>query len=115
MITPLLLLITTVHLVAAKAAFAGYAPFTATMAAPEALSSGARGEIQSRGTGASVIAPGTTGSEVWPAEVLFERSRRCRADNIAYAVRTPAEAQVALAAIDRPARHPKASLGFLHR
>jgi short-subunit dehydrogenase len=78
--------------VAADATFAGCAAYAATKAGLEAWSRVAREELRSRGIRVGVIAPGATDSEVWPAETTFDRTRMCRAEDIAAAIRVMVEA-----------------------
>ncbi len=86
--------------VAADATFAGCAAYAATKAGLEAWSRVAREELRSRRIRVGVIVPGATDSEVWPAETTFDRSRMCRAEDIAGAIKLMLEAP-ATASIDR--------------
>jgi NADP-dependent 3-hydroxy acid dehydrogenase YdfG len=86
--------------VAADAAFAGCAAYAATKAGLEAWSRVAREELRTRNIRVGVIAPGATDSEVWPAETTFDRSRMCRAEDIAAAIKLMLDAP-ATASIDR--------------
>ena len=86
--------------VAADATFAGCAAYAATKAGLEAWSRVAREELRSRRIRVGVIVPGATDSEVWPAETTFDRSRMCRAEDIAGAIKFMLEAP-ATASIDR--------------
>ena len=86
--------------VAADATFAGCAAYAATKAGLEAWSRVAREELRSRRIRVGVIVPGATDSEVWPAETTFDRSRMCRAEDIAGAITFMLEAP-ATASIDR--------------
>lgn len=86
--------------VAADATFAGCAAYAATKAGLEAWSRVAREELRSRRIRVGVIAPGATDSEVWPAETTFDRTRMCRAEDIAGAIKLMLEAPVT-ASIDR--------------
>lgn len=86
--------------VATDATFAGCAAYAASKAGLEAWSRVAREELRSRHIRVGVIAPGATDSEVWPAKTTFDRSRMCRSEDIAGAIRLMLEAP-ATASIDR--------------
>lgn len=86
--------------VAADATFSGCAAYAATKAGLEAWSRVAREELRSRRIRVGVVVPGATDSEVWPAETTFDRSRMCRPEDIAAAIRLMLEAP-ATASIDR--------------
>jgi len=86
--------------VAADATFSGCAAYAATKAGLEAWSRVAREELRSRRIRVGVIAPGATDSEVWPAETTFDRTRMCRTEDIADAIKLMLEAP-ATASIDR--------------
>jgi NADP-dependent 3-hydroxy acid dehydrogenase YdfG len=86
--------------VAADATFAGCAAYAATKAGLEAWSRVAREELRSRRIRVGVIVPGATDSEVWPAETTFDRSRMCRAEDIAAAIKVMLEAPASVS-IDR--------------
>lgn len=86
--------------VAADATFSGCAAYAATKAGLEAWSRVAREELRSRRIRVGVIVPGATDSEVWPAETTFDRSRMCRAEDIAGAIKLMLDAP-ATASIDR--------------
>lgn len=47
-----------------------------------------------------MIAPGATATEIWSAESTFDRTKMCRAEDIAQAIRAMIEA-AASASIDR--------------
>ena len=72
---------------AVEATFAGCAVYTATKSALETWSRIAREELRSKQIRVGVIAPGATDTEVWPANSTFDRSRMCRADDVAQAIR----------------------------
>jgi NADP-dependent 3-hydroxy acid dehydrogenase YdfG len=78
--------------VAADAAFAGCAVYAASKAGLEAWSRVAREELRSKRIRVGVIAPGATATEVWPADSTFDRSRMCRPEDIAAAIRLMLEA-----------------------
>lgn len=86
--------------VAAEATFSGCAAYAATKAGLEAWSRVAREELRSRRIRVGVVVPGATDSEVWPAGTTFDRSRMCRPEDIAAAIRLMLEAP-ATASIDR--------------
>lgn len=86
--------------IAADATFAGCAAYAATKAGLEAWSRVAREELRTRNIRVGVIAPGATDSEVWPAETTFDRSRMCRPEDIAGAIKLMLDAP-ATASIDR--------------
>ena len=83
---------------AVDASFAGCAVYTATKSALEAWSRIAREELRSKHIRVGVIAPGATDTDVWPASSSFDRSRMCRADDVAQAIRlmleTPAHSSI---------------------
>ena len=83
---------------AVDATFAGCAVYTATKSALETWSRIAREELRSKHIRVGVIAPGATDTEVWPANSSFDRSRMCRADDVAQAIRlmleTPAQSSI---------------------
>ena len=78
--------------VAVDAAFPGCAAYAASKAGLEAWSRVAREELRSRRIRVGVIAPGATDSEVWPAETTFDRTRMCRVEDIAAAIKFMLEA-----------------------
>jgi NADP-dependent 3-hydroxy acid dehydrogenase YdfG len=92
--------IVNVSSVVADATFPGCAAYAATKAGLEAWSRIAREELRSRGIRVGVVAPGATDSEIWPADTTFDRSRMCRAEDVAAAIRLMLEAP-ASASIDR--------------
>ena len=83
---------------AVDASFAGCAVYTATKSALEAWSRIAREELRSKHIRVGVIAPGATDTDVWPASSSFDRSRMCRANDVAQAIRlmleTPAQSSI---------------------
>ena len=83
---------------AVDASFAGCAVYTATKSALEAWSRIAREELRSTHIRVGVIAPGATDTDVWPASSSFDRSRMCRANDVAQAIRlmleTPAHSSI---------------------
>ena len=83
---------------AVDASFAGCAVYTATKSALEAWSRIAREELRSKHIRVGVIAPGATDTDVWPANSSFDRSRMCRANDVAQAIRlmleTPAHSSI---------------------
>ena len=83
---------------AVDATFAGCAVYTATKSALETWSRIAREELRSKHIRVGVIAPGATDTEVWPASSSFDRSRMCRADDVAQAIRlmleTPGQSSI---------------------
>ena len=83
---------------AVDASFAGCAVYTATKSALETWSRIAREELRSKHIRVGVIAPGATDTDVWPASSSFDRSRMCRANDVAQAIRlmleTPAHSSI---------------------
>ena len=86
--------------VAADATFAGCAVYAASKAGLEAWSRVAREELRAKRIRVGVIAPGATATEVWPADNTFDRTRMCRPEDIAAAIRLMLEAPAATS-IDR--------------
>lgn len=83
-------------------AFAGCAAYTASKCALEGWSRCLREELRPRRIRVSVVAPGATDTEIWPATLPADRrARMTRAEDVAEAVRAALEA------------HPSASLDRL--
>ena len=92
--------IVNVSSVAAEATFVGCSAYSATKAALDCWSRIAREELRSKRIRIGVIAPGATATEIWSAESTFDRTKMCRAEDIAQAIRAMIEAP-ASASIDR--------------
>lgn len=92
--------IVNVSSVAAEATFTGCSVYSATKAALDCWSRIAREELRTKRIRIGMIAPGATATEIWPAESTVDRSRMCRAEDVAQAIRTMIEAP-ASASIDR--------------
>jgi len=92
--------IVNVSSVAAESAFTGCGAYAATKAALEAWSRVLREELRHARVRVTVVAPGATDTEVWPADSSFDRAKMCRAEDVAEAIRFVIE-QPASASIDR--------------
>lgn len=92
--------IVNVSSVAAEATFTGCSVYSATKAALDCWSRVAREELRAKRIRVGVVSPGATATDIWPAESTFDRSRMCRAEDVAQAIRTVIEAP-ASASIDR--------------
>lgn len=92
--------IVNVSSVAADTTFVGCSVYSATKAALDCWSRVAREELRSKRIRIGVIAPGATATEIWSAESTFDRTKMCRAEDIAQAIRAMIEAP-ASASIDR--------------
>lgn len=73
---------------AARTPFPGCAAYAASKAGLEAWAAVARVEWRARGIRVGVIAIGATDTEAWPADTAFDRTRMCRAEDIAQAIRS---------------------------
>jgi NADP-dependent 3-hydroxy acid dehydrogenase YdfG len=71
----------------ADSTFAGCSAYTASKCALEGWSRVLRDELRPRRIRVSVIAPGATDTEVWPADFPADRARMATADDIAAAIR----------------------------
>ena len=91
--------------IAAEADFPGCAAYSAAKAGLEAFSRSLRNELRPRRIRVSVVAPGPTDTEVWPADRRPPAPRLCRAEDVAAAVRLCLNASPA-ASIDRIAVMP---------
>ncbi|HYE06483.1 MAG TPA: SDR family NAD(P)-dependent oxidoreductase [Planctomycetota bacterium] len=85
---------------AADAAFAGCGAYSAMKAGLEAWSRALREELRASGVRVGVVAPGATDTEAWPSAAGFDRSRMCRAEDVAAAIALMAT-MPASASIDR--------------
>ena len=74
--------------VAAEANFTGCGAYAASKAAIEAWSRCLREELRGTNVRVAVVAPGATDSEIWPADFPIERTRMCRAEDVAQVIRT---------------------------
>lgn len=92
--------IVNVSSVATEMTFVGCSAYSATKAALDCWSRIAREELRSKRIRIGVIAPGATATEIWSPESTFDRTKMCRAEDIAQAIRTMIEAP-ASASIDR--------------
>ncbi len=92
--------IVNVSSVAAESVFTGCGAYAATKAALEAWSRVLREELRHARVRVAVVAPGATDTEVWPAGSTFDRTRMCRAEDVAEAIRFVVQ-QPASASIDR--------------
>jgi NADP-dependent 3-hydroxy acid dehydrogenase YdfG len=72
---------------AADASFQQCGIYSATKSALETWSRILREEVRKEGIRVGVIAPGATASDVWPAGSAFDKSRMCRVDDVARAVK----------------------------
>lgn len=79
--------IVNVSSVAADATFSGCSTYAATKAALEAWSRVLREELRRDRIRVSVVAPGATDTEVWPAGFNPPADRMCRAADVATAIR----------------------------
>lgn len=86
--------------VAAEAAFTGCGAYAASKAALEAWSRCLREELRGTNVRVTVVAPGATDTEVWPGDAPIERTRMCKAEDVALVIRT-AITLPASASIDR--------------
>ena len=91
--------------IAAEADFSGCAAYSAAKAGLEAFSRSLRQELRPRRIRVSVVAPGPTDTEVWPADHRPPAHRLCRAEDVAAAVRLCLDASPS-ASIDRIAVMP---------
>jgi len=73
--------------IAADATFAGCAVYAASKAGLEAWSRVAREELRAKHIRVGVIAPGATATGVWSPDNTFDRTRMCRPEDIAGAIR----------------------------
>jgi NADP-dependent 3-hydroxy acid dehydrogenase YdfG len=92
--------IVNVSSIAAESAFPGCGAYAATKAAIEAWSRSLREELRGAHVRVSVVAPGATDTEVWPADSTYDRTRMCRAADVAEAIAFVLNAP-ATASIDR--------------
>ena len=92
--------IVNVSSVAAESTFTGCSVYSATKAAIDCWSRIAREELRSKRIRIGVVAPGATATEIWPADSNHDRTRMCRAEDVAQAIRVMIEAP-ASASIDR--------------
>jgi NADP-dependent 3-hydroxy acid dehydrogenase YdfG len=72
---------------AADASFQQCGIYSATKSALETWSRVLREEVRKDGIRVGVIAPGATASDVWPAGGTFDKSRMCRVEDVARAVK----------------------------
>lgn len=93
-------IIVNISSVAAEATFTGCGAYSATKSAIDTWSRILREELRGVGVRVSVVAPGATVTEAFPGDMPVDRSRLCRAEDIAQAVRTVLS-QPATANIDR--------------
>ena len=73
--------------VAVDAAFTGCGAYAGSKAALEAWSRCLREELRGTNVRVAVVAPGATDTEIWPADAPFDRTRMCRADDVAAVIR----------------------------
>ncbi len=73
--------------VAAELAFSGCGIYAGTKAALEAWSRCLREELRGSGVRVTVVAPGATDTEIWPTGTPFDRTRMCRASDVAAVIR----------------------------
>lgn len=73
--------------VAADAAFTGCGAYAGSKAALEAWSRCLREELRGTNVRVTVVAPGATDTEVWPAGTTFDRTRMCKATDVAQVIR----------------------------
>ena len=73
--------------VAAEAAFTGCGAYAASKAALEAWSRCLREELRGTNVRVTVVVPGATDTEIWPDGVALERTRMCRASDVAAVIR----------------------------
>lgn len=73
--------------VAAEASFTGCGAYAASKAALEAWSRCLREELRGTNVRVTVVAPGATDTEVWPADAPHDRTRMCRAEDVAQVIR----------------------------
>lgn len=85
---------------AADASYQQCGIYSATKSALETWSRILREEERKNGVRVGVVAPGATASDVWPADTTFDKSRMCRVDDVARAVKFLLESP-ATASIDR--------------
>lgn len=79
--------IVNVSSVAAESAFTGCGAYAASKAALEAWSRCVREELRGTNVRVTVVAPGATDTEVWPAGTTHDRTRMCRASDVAAVIR----------------------------
>ncbi len=79
--------IVNVSSVAAESAFTGCGAYAASKAALEAWSRCVREELRGTNVRVTVVAPGATDTEVWPAGTALDRTRMCRASDVAAVIR----------------------------
>lgn len=73
--------------VAAEASFTGCGAYAASKAALEAWSRCLREELRGTNVRVTVVAPGATDTEIWPADSKHDRTRMCRAEDVAQVIR----------------------------
>ena len=73
--------------VAAEASFTGCGAYTASKAALEAWSRCLREELRGTNVRVTVVAPGATDTEIWPVDSTHDRTRMCRAEDVAQVIR----------------------------
>ncbi len=73
--------------VAVDAAFSGCGVYAGTKAALEAWSRCLREELRGSGVRVTVVAPGATDTDIWPVQMQVDRSRMCRAEDVAAVIR----------------------------
>lgn len=79
--------IVNVSSVAVESAFSGCGVYAGTKAALEAWSCSLREELRGSGVRVAIIAPGATDTEIWPSAMPVDRSRMCRAEDVAAVIR----------------------------
>lgn len=85
---------------AAEIPFTGCGGYAASKAALEAWSRSLREELRGTQVRVAIVALGATDTEVWPDGTNFDRTRMCRAEDIAQVIRT-AVTLPASASLDR--------------
>lgn len=73
--------------VAAEASYTGCGAYAASKAALEAWSRCLREELRGTNVRVTVVAPGATDTEIWPSESTHDRTRMCRAEDVAQVIR----------------------------
>lgn len=92
--------------IAAEVPFPGCGVYAASKAALASWSAVLREELRGAHVRVSLIVPGATDTEIWPAGATHDRTRMCRAEDvaeaIAYAILAPPSASIDRVAISPP-------------